>query len=312
MSWPTFDSQSILITTHQNPDIDAVGSCLGLMHWLEKKQIHPTIWIPDITPTLAPWLPGYTAILTDYPQDFVPTMVIFLDCANENRSLGVTSGEIQESAIWVNIDHHTDNTYFGDFNIVAPVSSVGELLATHFQSINANITPEIATCLFAALVSDTGGFRFENTTADSFAIANYLVANGAVPAQISSHIFCHRTPESIDVLKDALSRLVVNPSIGLAYTTFYCPNPNLGQDVIDFIRTIRGVSIAVCFRQVGPDEIRINFRSTSEFDVSQFAHQFGGGGHRCASGAMMTGDIETVSHIVISKLASQLEIRYSQ
>lgn len=300
----------VLITAHKDPDIDAIGSCLAFQKQLTALQIPSTVWLEDPLEKYATFLPGSDQIISLLPDIHFDTAVI-LDCPNLNR---IRQENPQNKAILggiktvINIDHHPDNARFGEINLVCPdISSVGELLFYFFQDpFWPALSAEVATCLYAAISFDTGRFLFSNVTTHTLSAASQLMAAGAEAYSIAQTMYENKSLETFQVIQLALSRLVIDPQNRFAYSTLPASAPEADIKIIDFIRQLGGIDVFLVFCETKQGEIKINLRSKGKFNVSQFASQFGGGGHIFASGITLKGPLEDICQTVITKLSSSL------
>lgn len=286
-------AQRILITAHQFPDMDALGSCIALAHLLTshaKKDVK--VWIPKEKLAAFEWLPLESFICHDYPQSFVFDTCIVCDCSHLDR---VDHHHLLKQAthpyITINIDHHPDNSSYGDINLVYPVSSVGELLYTLFDALQWPLSPAIARCLYAAIYFDTGRFAYSNVTEHTLAAASALIHHGASSFETFQHLDENKSERDMQVIKIALDHLVVNHDYDFAYTTLPKNTPRSSVKVIDFIRQIKDIELFIVFQELQTNMIKVNLRSKHTFNVSKLAQTFGGGGHERASGIVFHTDL---------------------
>ncbi|MFT5170596.1 MAG: phosphoesterase RecJ-like protein [Candidatus Marinamargulisbacteria bacterium] len=299
-----------VIVAHEYPDFDAIGSVLSLRAQLVKRGIEVVVRIPDIIRDVYDFLPFSDQIVRKVPDGFSFDTLFVLDCSNPNRVKNFNDLKIDAKRVTiVNMDHHADNTRFGDINLVtSEISSVGELLATVFRSLSWSIDRDIATCLFSAMSYDTGRFSYSNVTNHTLARAAELVAEGADVADISSRMYENFTEGTFQVLKEALGGLIVNRELGYAYTTMNKHLTDSRVKIIDFIRMLNDIDVVMVFREVNSNCVKISLRSKEKFDVQTFSAQFGGGGHKRASGIVLTGKLADVEKKVVEKLNDALTL----
>lgn len=298
------EAKNVLIVTHRDPDIDALGSCLAMQFQLNRLCIQNTIWTADhLADGDMVFLPGLSNITHSLKQIQRFDTLLVLDCSNLGRVKHSDKLDpFLEDLTVVNIDHHSDNSLFGDINIYEPISSVGELLCGLIETYNWPISKEVATCLFAAMSFDTGRFLHSNTTQLTLQRAAQMVSYGADPFMIGEAMFQNKSKASFDLMQVALNYLTTCPEKGYVYTVIPFGSPNGEIKVVDFIRQLGGYEIYIVFRERYKGEIRVNLRSKESFNVQEFSAQFGGGGHPCASGISLQGTMEEIQNKILTAL----------
>jgi bifunctional oligoribonuclease and PAP phosphatase NrnA len=306
-----------LVTTHENPDGDALGSLLAAKLGLEQLG-------KDVVMTLygdAP-LPGEYAFMElaelrrDWPEDTDTRVFLAVDCANETR---IADPSILERApLVLNVDHHHDNTRFGDVNLIVPgASSTGEVLRDVFRELGVRLTPEIAEALYIALVTDTGRFQYTNTTPKALRLAAELVEAGADVHRIFQGVYESVQFAKLKLLARALDRarvyeggaIVVSYLLRTDFTEVGAAEP-YSEGIIDYLRAVEGAEMAVLIREPprrdgdGPTR-RVSLRSSiDELDVSAIARASGGGGHRQAAGFSSDASVEEITEFVRREFAA--------
>lgn len=304
--------ERILVTAHRDPDIDAIGSCLAMRAWLEQYGHTVTIWLEDKLPENARFLPQSSTIQTQLPHP--PTLILTLDCANFQRIRGhekLTQLLTENPNIpIINIDHHGDNPLYGTQNWLWEAgSSVGEMLTILFLEIlDGSITADMATCLYAAIVFDTGRFLFSNTTQMTFTMTAKLLSAGADFKTINASMFESNTLADLVMTRQALENLVIHPSKAYAYTVLPATAASAQIKGIDVIRCLGGISMFAAFTQSETDEVKISLRSKGEVNVQEIAASFGGGGHKQAAGITLNGPIQEVVKQVLRKLDERFSL----
>ena len=282
-----------LIVTHEFPDMDAVGSSLALYHQLKARGIQARVWIPQgLGPDFA-FLPGRDKIERSYPFDIGFDTVFALDASHASRVREFSTIPTEGIAI-VNIDHHPDNSQFGHLNIVEDISSVGELLYTLFTDLNWDISKDIATCLYAAISFDTGRFAYSNVSAHTHEAAAKCIKCGADSYHIFQSTEENKTVDDLALMRLAIERLVINKHNKFAYTSIPLGSPQGTIKIIDVIRQLGVIDVAIAFQELEKHRVKINLRSKGNIDVSAFANGYGGGGHKKASGIVMPGNLDAV------------------
>ncbi len=299
-----------LVTTHENPDGDALGSLLAATLALRQLGKDAYMYLAGGAP-----LPGEYAFmpLADLhrvvPEDAAERALLAVDCANESR-LGPDPEILQTASYTIDVDHHHDNTRFGDVNlIVADASSTAEVLRDVFRELDVTLTPEIAEALYIALVTDTGRFQYTNTTPKALRLAAELVESGANIHRIFQGVYESVQFAKLKLLARALERAQVYE--GGAVVVSYLLRNDFGEvgaaepyseGIIDYLRAVEGAIVSVLIREPpradGPTR-RISLRSSSdEVDVSAIARLHGGGGHRQAAGFSSEKPIEEITEFI--------------
>jgi phosphoesterase RecJ-like protein len=294
-----------LITVHQFPDIDAIGSALALYSYLKSRNKEVVIWTAQKLDRTFDFLPYTESIIHEIPKSFTVDTIFVLDSSNTERVRDFSKLPIESQCI-VNIDHHPDNESFGHINYVKLVSSVGEILTQFFIDHHINITTDMATSLYAAIAFDTGRFAHSNVTSETLQLASTLVSCGASPVKIHREMDENKSVADFDQLKMAINALHVLDDYHLAYTTITVRKPSRIK-VIDFIRQLEGIDVFIVFQVLNQSLVKVNLRSQTSFDVSCFSKQFGGGGHRKASGILYKGPLEECQNDIISALKDALK-----
>jgi bifunctional oligoribonuclease and PAP phosphatase NrnA len=306
-------SHTICVAGHVRPDGDCIGSQVGLSLALRKQGKEVTCWNEDGVPQKYAFLdPEHLLEKPAKPQAF--DLLICTDCASFER-LGKV-GPAAERKCLINIDHHQSNTRYGEVNWISALeASTGELIFQLLQAARWPITPAIADCLFTAVSTDTGSFQYATTQPETFRTAGELVNLGARMETI-----CHEVYESFSLSRVRLLKLVFNHfhlthRDQIAYLWLKKKDfARTGADrsdtegLIDHIRAIEPVVVAVIFEEVEPELTRISLRSkTSRIDVNQIAGQFGGGGHAAAAGARVPGKPLSIQRRVIATIKKALD-----
>lgn len=304
--------KSFVLFEHMKPDGDCVGSGLALAQTLQYLGKQALLVSHDPHPAVYDFLPGrqfHTRAQYIEPEDFRAEVAIFVDCTDPERAgKGL---ELAKNCVWVNIDHHVSNTRFGSVNVVAPdAAATGEIIYRLIGALGAPLTKDIATCLYVAIATDTGGFRYQNTTKETFEIAAKLTDAGANPWEISELVFESRSVSSLLLLGKALTTLKLYHGGKLASVVVTKEtmagagaSPDDTEGIVGYPRSISGVEVALFFREAEDDQgFHVSFRSRSKVDVSEIAVKLGGGGHPRAAGALVAGAFEEVSRKVMNLL----------
>jgi bifunctional oligoribonuclease and PAP phosphatase NrnA len=300
-------AKNVLIISHRDPDIDSIGSSMAVMALLEKRGVKVCVWSADNLKEEFDFIPGSEKVVKKLPTNFKFDTIIALDSSDLSRIKKIETIKILENITIINIDHHPDNSNFGTINIIdSTASSTGEIVYNITKKLAWDLTANIATCLYASIVSDTGRFLFNNTSAKTLATAADLVEKGANPHHIAKSIYEELPIETFDFMKIALDRLVVDKIHRYAYTSIPRQLPTSAINIIDFIRQIRGIEVFMVFTELKKDLVKISLRSKTDFDVSAFASHFNGGGHKNASGIRVQKSLKKAEQEIISKLTEEL------
>jgi bifunctional oligoribonuclease and PAP phosphatase NrnA len=292
----------LLLTTHEGPDGDALGSLLGMHLVLEQLGKDAAMYMsPEEFPLPHEyrWM-TFDGLLGAPPDDLADRLVVFLDCGNIDRMPVdfLQGGDVRI----VNIDHHHDNTRFGGVNVVVPTAScTAEIVLDVAREFGAEITPQIAEALYVGLVTDTGRFMYENTTAAAHRMAADLMGAGADTHAVYRHVFEDLPYHRLELLGRALARVVRYDGGVLIVANLerrdFEETGALGTDsegIIDQMRAVEGTSVAALVRELAPGgrgRHKVSLRGTDgSVDVSAIARAMGGGGHRRAAG--LTTDLE--------------------
>lgn len=306
-------SKIVCVAGHVRPDGDCIGSQLGLALALQAAGKTVCCWNEDPMPKKYAFLdPG--RLLEEPKPGKQFDCVIATDCASFER-LGKVGQCIQERRLLINVDHHQSNTRYGDINWIAPEeASTGELIFSLMQAARWPLTRRIADCLFTAISTDTGSFQYANTRPSTFRVAGELVRRGANLAAICDEVYQSFPLSRVRLLQHVYSHFKLVHQNQIAY--FWLKksdylragaDPSESEGLIDHIRAIDPVVVACVFEELEPNLIRVSLRSKNEqVDVNRIAEQFGGGGHRAAAGARLSGSPLSVQRRVIGSVRKAL------
>jgi phosphoesterase RecJ-like protein len=311
----------ILLATHFNPDGDALGSLLGLAEILEGTGKKVLRYLEEPVSHLYRFLPGCGQIQTDLVKvrefaaqaenDF---LTVCLDCGDAER-LGKNSLELTGFRPLVVIDHHKGNEGFGDGVWIEPHrSSTAEMVYDLAVALGAGISTRAAECLYTAINTDTGSFRYESTSSHTFAVAGQLVSRGVRPELIASNLYDNYTLGRLRLMQEVLATLemherdriaIIRVSQKMLERTFTTMEDT--EYFINLPRAVSSVRVAVFLKEVEPNHISVSLRAKGQCDVSLVAAQFGGGGHRNASGFRIKGkNLEGVRDALLPLLRQEV------
>jgi phosphoesterase RecJ-like protein len=307
-------AQSIAIAGHINPDGDAIGSALALRDLLEAKGKEVTILLGQdhAAPELYDFLPRYDFVLaSDY--DATPDLFIVVDASTAKR-LGTCERLIASAKDTLVIDHHTNyegfaHHYIGDSTAPAAASIVWRII----KASGVAPTLAMATYCYVGIMTDTGRFAFKNTNRSSFADAVEMIDLGVDPAEISMLVYENKTLPAMRIEAHIISQMQFSCDGSVVYSYLRAGDLRaLGverdatEGLPTILRSIKGVEVAVLFREEGKEGVRVNLRSRSNFDVGAFALTLGGGGHAGAAGVSLDLSLEDAMELVVGRLVAEL------
>ena len=301
------ENRRFAVLSHVRPDGDALGSQLALGLALRQIGKEVRIWNEDGMLEKYSFLPQ-SALLTkpaSVPEDF--DVAIALDTAIQSR-LGTAANGVRSAKVWINIDHHPSNPGYGDLVFIDPDSpATGQILFELIASERLPFDREIAENLYVAISTDTGSFQYPNTTARTFEIAAELVRAGVNVGEVSQKLYENYPRRRIELLRELLRTMrfeadgrIASFSLSLETANRLGVLPEDNEGLIDHLRAIRGVIVAVFFEELPEGKVRISMRSKRpQADVCAICKQFGGGGHTLAAGARVRGILPEVEERVL-------------
>jgi bifunctional oligoribonuclease and PAP phosphatase NrnA len=299
-----------LLVTHENPDGDALGSLLATKLALDQLRKDSVMYLYGDAPLPREY--GFmelSGIVREPPPDASERVLVALDCANESR-IGPDESLLEDAPLTLDIDHHHDNSRFGDINlVVGDASSTGEVLRDVFAELGVKLTPEIAEALYIAVVTDTGRFQYTNTTPKALRLAADLVEAGADVHRVFQGVYESVEFAKLKLLARALERaqvyeggrLVVSYLLRSDFTELNVAEA-FSEGIIDYLRAVEGAEMAALIREPprreGPPR-RVSLRaSNDELDVSAIARKSDGGGHRQAAGFSSDASVEEITDFI--------------
>ncbi|WP_028579648.1 DHH family phosphoesterase [Desulfogranum japonicum] len=296
-------ASSVILATHINPDGDAIGSLLGLMHLLEGAGKKVFAFAEEPVSHSYRFLPGSGQVNTELEQLQLfreragkDILCVSLDCGDEKR-LGRYSAQLLSISPFMVIDHHRGNDGFGSMHWIEPDrSSTGEMIYDLAVDLDLTITPEVAECLYVAISTDTGSFKYESTSKHTHNIAGYLLGKGVKPAEIATHLYDNYTLGRLRLMQEVLATLemfnrdriaIIRVSQNMLERTFTTLEDT--ESFINLPRSVRSVRVSVFLKEINKGLISVSMRAKGKCDVSVVAAGFGGGGHKNASGFRVRG-----------------------
>jgi len=289
---------SVVVCGHVRPDGDAIGSTLGLTLALREAGIPavPTLANPESAPSTYGFLPGFGLFVA--PEQLEPPQVFVAVDSPSPERLGIAEQLMHGAETVIVIDHHPDGQAFGQISIVDPtVAATGQLVWSLAQALIEAPSADVAQCCYVGLMTDTGRFSYDNTSTRAFQDAAEMIATGVDAAEMARLVYQDRSKASLDIEARAMCRLTVVNDGHVAYAWVTDEDfAELGvrseeaESLPDSVRLLGGIDVAFLMRQAG-DEVRVNLRAKTGFDVGSVARRFDGGGHRAASGLTFKGSM---------------------
>jgi Exopolyphosphatase-related proteins len=308
-------ASSIAIASHIMPDGDSIGSMLSLYFGLKNLGKYVDVYSSDRCPDIYSFLPGANFIRScqDIGNKEYDAFVV-LDCGSVDRT-GDCAGIKDTVKQVINIDHHATNSMFGDVNIVdTGASSTGEIVYHILKQINGNIGKDEACCLYTAILTDTGCFRYSNTTSVTHTIISDILTTGIDFGKIHSLIYNNHNFDDIKLMGKALSSMEIYLNGKAAFMQLlredfegYDLEKINTSEYISYARDIKGVEVAAFAKEVEDGEFKVSFRSRNIVDVRAICEKFGGGGHVRAAGCTIMGSISQVRDTVLKELEKELK-----
>jgi bifunctional oligoribonuclease and PAP phosphatase NrnA len=299
--------QKFILTSHARPDGDAVGSALACCQILRSMGKQATVVLSDGVPGIYTPLPFSDSVLLNTEQAPEAEAVIILECDSvaRTRLTGL------ERHYLINIDHHATARPFADVNwIDTNACATAEMIFRLAREAGVKISPEVATCLYTAVLTDTGSFCFNGTTEHTFALAQELVRCGADPVRIAHNVYFATQLSKMRLLGAALSGLQRDGSLAWMHVDRATMDRCEAHDedcegLVNYALAIQGIEVALFFREEADGRFRVSLRSKGAVNVAVVAEALGGGGHECASGCCVDGPLS----FAIGRVQAQLRSR---
>ncbi|MCB9029635.1 MAG: bifunctional oligoribonuclease/PAP phosphatase NrnA [Deltaproteobacteria bacterium] len=303
-------AQKCLVLSHYNPDGDALGSSLAVANALQNLGKEVVSYNESHIPEKYHFLPGSKQIVSTLPEASFD-MIVVCDCGDVSRMGDLTSVKLGNHSTILNIDHHISNTNFGTYNLVETErSSTAEIVYNLLSEMKVEITPDIASCLFTGILTDTGSFRYQCTGVETFNIAAELLKFGARAQEVAHEIYERRSRASVLLCSSALANMkfhkdgkVAEVFVSKEMMDSFSATADDTEGLVEEARAVDGVLVSVFIRE--QDGIwRISLRSSDpdHYDVSQVASSFGGGGHKAAAAFRSKRALEDFRPALIEKL----------
>jgi phosphoesterase RecJ-like protein len=307
-------TDKIAILPHIAADGDAVGSSLALAIELSAMGKDVSVILEESIPQIYEFLPG-TGLAFVYPEgDRAFDLAIALDCGDIER-LGSRRGIFERAGVTINIDHHRTNNGFADYDLVDTLSAAtGEIIYRLFEAMEVDPGKDTAACLYTAISTDTGSFRYSNTVPMTHVICAELLKKGIDVADISKRVFDTASYGKVRLTGEAIDSLELyfdGKAAIMCLTEEAIRRSGAAEEdsdgIINIARNIRGVEVAAMLRQMAGGDIKVNLRSNYTADVSALAMKYSGGGHKRAAGFTVSGgDLQKVKKMLLGDFEGML------
>lgn len=304
----------VALFSHVSPDGDCIGTMLAIGLALEKMGKEVSLYNPNPVPNYLAFLPGSSRISQDLPSPHAKVL-LFVDCTDLGR-VNMSRSDIPGDSTVLNLDHHISNLFFGDFNWVeVHASSVGELAVTFINMLGVELDVDMATNLYTAIVTDSGCFEYSNTTAQTHRLTADLLDTGVDFSRIHHNIFNQKPLAQIKLLQCALNGLEIHEDGQLAIMTLSAEDfqksgadQELSEGLVNHVRSIAGVEVAVLLKELSTHEIKGGLRSNLWLNVNEIAALFGGGGHQRAAGCTLRVPMAEAKQSITTAIKEALRI----
>ncbi|MBI3608810.1 MAG: bifunctional oligoribonuclease/PAP phosphatase NrnA [Nitrospirae bacterium] len=300
------------VSTHVNPEGDALGSAIALALALRAAGKKADVVIRDHVPAYLDFLPYHGVVV---PQNRTLPLgydvLAVVDCGDLDRT-GLFPSSPPPVKLVVNIDHHMTNRGFGGLNWVVPdATASGQMVYELMLAWGIPVSRDMALCLYTTLLSETGSFRYSNTKPSTLRVAADLLECGVESAKVAQALYERNSPGRLQLLGEVLRSLERHEGGKIAWVTVthesFRKTGTSAEDteeMVNYPRSLKGVEVALLFREVTPTEYKISLRSQGRVNVATVAEGFGGGGHRNAAGCMAQGDLQSVRARMLSAVAA--------
>jgi phosphoesterase RecJ-like protein len=298
------NASQILVVSHVNPDGDAIGSTLAVGFMAQSLGIPVTLVNESSVPEKLAFLPGTENILLPSQVKERFSVIVAVDAADISR-IGICQQLFADNPVIINVDHHGTNDRFGKINIVkADAAATAEMLYDWAAFLDIPMSEDLATVLYAGLLTDTGGFRYSNTSSNVMRIAANLLEHGAESYQLADRLLETISIGYLEQLKNSLATMQITLDGKVAYLV---SDEEDNDGLVNFARNIEGVDVGILFRPKDEDQIKVSMRSRYIIDVSAVALELGGGGHARAAGCTVNGQMDEVIGTVLEKMKEAFE-----
>ncbi len=308
--------QSFVLMSHVRPDGDAIGSQLALGFSL--MAMGKTVWMinEDGLPENMAFLAGSEKVTLPPAEPLEVEVAVALDTATKPRLGDAALHAASKAGLWLNIDHHISNPLYGDVNLIDSTSpATGEILYHLITALDLPLPAETRDAIYVAVSTDTGSFQYPSTTVRTYEMAADLVRRGLDVGTINSETYDNQPYRRVELMRALLNTLERSGDGWVAHWELRDQTridlallPEDSEGLIDFIRAIRGVRLAVFFEELPDGKVRVSMRSKDKrLDVCQIATRFGGGGHALAAGIRMKGPMDDAKALVLAAIREKVD-----
>lgn len=300
-------AETIVLLAHENPDGDAIGSVLAMGLALKSMGKNPDVIIREFPRTFN-FLPGANEVKQNSDVQKYD-LAISLDCADLRRLVG--KEYFEEARKTIVIDHHGTNSMYADINFVNPVSpACCEILAGMFTYFDIDINQDIGSCILTGIITDTGGFKYQGVTAETFEFTAELLRKGVNVSEIYKKALETRTRANFELLKRTLDRMEILEDGKVTFTYMTSKDkeelnvqPGDDEGLVEIGRDVEGVEVSIFIKQRdNEDKYKVSMRSNDDVNVSDICYIFGGGGHPRAAGCLLQGNIQQVKDKILKEV----------
>lgn len=303
-------AKKIVILTHDMPDGDAVGSSLAMYHGLKQLGKDVDVIMPKYSEVFM-FLPGIENVKTESLE--VYDLAIALDCGDIKRLNGF-SKYFEDANCKISIDHHAINTMFGDYNFVNPTApACSQILITVLETMGVEITKEIGTCLLTGIITDTGGFKYQGVTSETFEFTAELLNKGIKMTEIYKKVLQTISKSQFELRRRAMNRLefIEEGKIAFTYITKKDEKEveaklNDHEGIVELGRDVAGVEVSIFLRET-EEGYKLSLRSNEYVNVADICLMFNGGGHMRAAGGSINGSFEEAKERIINECKKHLK-----
>lgn len=307
-------SSKVAIISHIMPDGDTLGSSLAMAAALKQKGKEVLCLCADAVPPLYAFLPGADAVMSPHDTDADIPVVLAVDCSDEER-LGSCNKIFAKADYTVNIDHHISNTFYACYNMVdTTAAATAELVYQLIKLMGVDVNAQIATCLYTGIVTDTGRFSYDNTTAATHEIAGDLLNCGVKASWLNDELFNKRSLQRTLLLGRALNTLETHGGgaialikVDMEMLASVGANDSDCDGLVNYARDIDTVEVGLLFKETNNGHIKVSLRSKDHVDVNAIAAKFSGGGHKKASGCTIKASMDEAVKMVLEEVESAIK-----
>ncbi len=303
--------ESFLLLSHIDPDGDAIGSLIALQLLLRRKGKEVVAYDRDGVPEIYRFLKGSDQIVSTISSSERFDVAVFLECPTPQRAGEECQPLLANIPVWINIDHHMENSAYGHLNMIdAELCAIAQVLFDLFAAMNEPVDPIAAEAIYAAIMTDTGSYKFGNTTPRAHEISARLIEQGVNPYEMYQKIYENVETSAALIAARAHSTLEIDDGISCITITRAMLDETGAtaedtHDIISLGRGIKGVEVALLFRET-ENGVKVSLRSRNRVNVNKIAVGFGGGGHLRAAGCTIKGDMKQAKEQIYAAVRKAL------